>query len=192
MDAENDAADEVTRCGRCGRRWSQSHETCPLDGMRLTREDVHDQATVLLSRSMIAAVRASAPRDDTTTDVSTLDDARDVGGTTAMILSAAGRVSSGEVTAQTARDVESEPPPTTQPASDPTTATRLDPGFVHLVSGTLVGEYVVEKLLGSGGMGAVYGACHEKLGRPTLPRSSDSSRRRSRSRGCLTRTSSTS
>jgi serine/threonine protein kinase len=69
------------------------------------------------------------------------------------------------ITAETARAFESAPPPEPGSNPDPTTSTKLDPGFVHLVPGTLVDAYEVEKLLGAGGMGAVYGAHHEKLGR---------------------------
>ncbi|HEU4787997.1 MAG TPA: serine/threonine-protein kinase [Gemmatimonadaceae bacterium] len=82
-------------------------------------------------------------------------------------LAAVGRISTGEITAQNSRLPESAPLPTAEPTSnpDPTRSTKLDPGFVHLVPGTLVDAYEVEKLLGVGGMGAVYGARHERLGR---------------------------
>jgi len=58
-------------------------------------------------------------------------------------------------------------PFTAEPASnpDPTTATKIDPGIRRLVPGSLVGEFVIEGLLGVGGMGQVYGGRHEQLGR---------------------------
>ena len=48
--------------------------------------------------------------------------------------------------------------------SDITVAVEPD-SIVHLLPGTLVGEYEIEKLLGSGAMGQVYGGRHEKLGK---------------------------
>ncbi len=63
------------------------------------------------------------------------------------------RTSSGQVTAASPLAIESADPPTAQPASDPTTSTKLDTSFIHLVPGTLVGEYEIEKLLGSGAWG---------------------------------------
>ena len=114
--------------------------------------------------------------DYTTVDVGTHDAPRGPGDPTAISppfsgtptsLAAAGPITSGEITAQTSRAAESAPPPTAESASNPdrTKSTKLDPGFVHLVPGTLVDAYEVENLLGAGGMGAVYGAHHERLGR---------------------------
>jgi serine/threonine protein kinase len=74
---------------------------------------------------------------------------------------------SGEITTESSRAVSSRRgrPPARSSDPDLTTATKLDSPFVHLVPGTLVDAYEVEKLLGAGGMGAVYGARHTRLGR---------------------------
>lgn len=155
-------------CPRCRRAWPSSLSTCPDDGAYL-----HVQLTEPFSESVVTETRTPAPFDehDTATDLNGRRDPADAtaisppfaGPPTSLV--AVGAVSSGEITAQTARAAESETPPTAQPASDPTTETRPAPGFVHLVPGTLVGEYVIERLLGSGGMGAVYGGRHERLGK---------------------------
>ncbi|HEY4240145.1 MAG TPA: protein kinase [Kofleriaceae bacterium] len=75
--------------------------------------------------------------------------------------------SSREITAESPRAITSLAHPTAAPGSnpEPTVATKLDPGVAHLVPGTLVGEFVIEGLLGSGAMGQVYGAQHERLGK---------------------------
>src|SRR6185503_800991 len=76
-----------------------------------------------------------------------------------------GPISSGEITAQNAEAHALPPSASTSSLPESTKVTKLDPSFVHLVPGTLVESYEVEKLLGAGGMGAVYGARHEKLGK---------------------------
>ena len=169
--------DRRDRCTKCGKSWPPTVKTCPEDGARLR----HEQPTDVFAENVVTEKRKSedvSDHDYTTVDVGTHDDdaARGAGGYptaisppfsgTPMSLAAVGPISSGEITAQNSR-AESTPLPTAEPASnpDPTTFTKLDPGFVHLVPGTLVDAYEVEKLLGAGGMGAVYGAHHERLGR---------------------------
>jgi serine/threonine-protein kinase len=73
----------------------------------------------------------------------------------------------GEIIVKESRARNSSSPPAMEPASnpDPTTTTKLDPGIRNLVPGTLVGEFVIERLLGAGGMGQVYGGRHEQMGR---------------------------
>ncbi|HEX7700679.1 MAG TPA: protein kinase, partial [Kofleriaceae bacterium] len=74
-----------------------------------------------------------------------------------------------ELTTQTGRPISSLPPPpnmvTASQSLEPTTTTKLELGFVTLVPGTLVGDYEIEKLLGTGAMAQVYGARHERLGK---------------------------
>lgn len=171
------SARALARCRRCGKSWSPHLETCPDDGANLRHEGHHHQLTEVSSEDVVTEKRNLEPlgeHDDTTIEGDTNITRRAVGDATAVSrpfsgtptsLAIAAKISSGEITAQTARAVESTLPPTAQPASDPTTATRLDPCFVHLVAGTFVGELVIEKLLGAGGMGAVYGATHERLGK---------------------------
>lgn len=152
-------------------------------------KDLGDHTTVDVSTDAAAHRDAGDPtttqrkledrcdHDYTTVDVGTHEAAASAGGYLTAInapfsgtptpIAAVGPISSGEITAQNSRTAESAVPPNAEPASnpDPTTSTKLEPGFIHLVSGTLVDAYEVEKLLGAGGMGAVYGAHHERLGR---------------------------
>ena len=134
-------------CTRCGKTWPAETMSCLSCGADLGGETVLDNVheTAFGGATERHVGRAAVPI--TSGSLTVVDS----------------RISSGQITAESPRASESADPPTAQPASDPTTSTKLDPGFVHLVTGTLVGEYEVEKLLGSGGMGAVYGARHERL-----------------------------
>lgn len=165
------------RCPRCQKAWPSSLSACPEDGASLPLEP-HDQPAEVFSESGITEKRDPDPFtevDHTTIDVKPTNGTRRQGGDATAILppfdgsrtslAAVGPVSSGEITAQTDGAIASSPPPTVQPASDPTVATRLA-GTIHLVPGTIIDDYEIEQLIGRGGMGAVYRGRHARLDKP--------------------------
>lgn len=119
-------------------------------------QDLHAVDTVLL-----AVGRARWDERPTADDKTRIDQVAFEGETALHV-----REISGEITAETPRAVESTPPLSDLASNpEPTVATKLDPGITHLVPGTLVGEFVIDRLLGAGAMGEVYGGRHEQLGK---------------------------